>query len=461
MSELKKPLNEYKKDTFIKEVKKNLDANLNEKTRSRVDNKNITQVCTDIFEHAVYSKQPISMAINRARRDINKSIIDADIIKEGFYLGGQDQLNPKKEKVAQRQSVIFFDEANDELFEMTVFGHSPNRIVDGKKTQETDAFEFGKKYRMYGKPFEAFGTVTGSFAEEIEGKLDTSVFFDFLERNAISPSELGTEHIYSLVVLSSVITYFENLEILGEDKTKEKITLLDSKKNIILDEDGLPRKGYPITKIGSYPIVTSRLDDEPHVPCFTGRVKLIREEIDEGDDEFKNYAELIFYPQRLGDTHVSMAGLSDILEVDGALEYPAIEQGEMLVDALMNRDVYAVGRLVQYNIDTKDNPIYWAKINTVLMTDNAEMDYSLKNIVVDVITDATIGSSSSEELVGVSVEHKKDLSELISSNTVKMIGPTNYKELKEAGRLNEFAWISDSYESAINKLLKDDGRFSL
>jgi len=458
----KKILNKISLEEFVEEVQNQVNAKFDAESLSQIDKGRIEKVAEEVYTHPIYSTKRIVTGLSKALRDVGKTIIKAEKIVEGYYIGSQDQINPRKETEPSRQSVILFDDENEELVEVTVFGHGALRIIDDLKTSEKGEFVFGKKYRMYCKIYEAHGTYTGVYMKELDNVMDVEKFYTFLKTNALQPSEITRDNLYKTVIITSDIRYVSPLEIRGEDKSQPQKDLVVGGEVQYDTVTGLPIKVYPIVDIGYYPLVSGRLDEHPEQPSFTARVKLWREDVIEGDDEEKNYTELMFYPQRLGQIRVSIDGLNDLLVKDNILECPPTEQVEIFSDEVLQREIIAVGKVSQFNKDNKGQPINWVKINTVLLIDNKKMEDSLEGVTVEPVTDSVVEEIiSSGDYDNLGDDKLKELRAILSDSSVAMLGETNYDELKQTGRLEKIEWLDDSYRTIINDLLKEEGRFSL
>jgi len=455
-------LKEIELEDFVEEIRKQVEAKIDAETQTQIEDGKIEAVAEDVYTHQIYSGKRVVMGLNKALRDIRKTIIKAEKIIEGYYVGSQDQINPRKETEPSRQSVILYDAKAKELLEATVFGHGGYAIIDDAKSSEKGSFIFGRKYRLYCKIYEKYGTYTGVYMQELPNKIDAEKFYAFLESIALHPSELTREHLYKTIVISSEIRYAAPLEIRGEDKSQPKKDLVIGGETQYDTTTGLAIKVHPIIDIGNYPLASGRLDDNPSLPSFTGRIKLWREDTAEGDEDIKNYTELMFYPQRLGQTRVSLAGLNELIVDDNILECPPEEQLEIFSDEVLQREILAVGKLSQFNKDNKNQPINWVKINTILMIDNKEMNDSLEDISVDPVTNSVVDDVIYSGNYGDLGDDKlNELRAILSDTSVTMIGETNYDELLKTGRLDKIEWLDDSYRSIVNDLLKEEGRYSL
>lgn len=467
MDKYKNLLKDTELEELIAEVTASMKDKFDENALAQIDDKKIKKICKEVYDHSVYSQKKFVMGINKAVRDIRKTIIKADKIYEGFYIGGQDQINPRKEEEPSRQTIILWDDKAGKLEEITVFGHGATEIIDGKKTSSKGEFVFGTKYKMYCTIYPAFGTYTGNYMEKLKGKFGLIKFHDFLTKTAVQTSELSIEDLYKVVVVNSPIKYSVPLEIKGEDKSKPKKELVINGNVKYDDKTGLPIMVHEIVELGKYPIATNRLDDRPELPCFTARVKLWREDVDEVDEDFdeteielQNYTEVIFYPQRLGQTRVSIDELKELIFTNKILTLPPEEQFEIFTDEVMEKEILTIGKISQFNKD-KTQPINWVKINGMFVIDSKEMEDTFEELKLTEITSDIITESIDEIEYDGSDEKLMQLKAILTSDSVLMLGETNYDELKQAGRLDVIEWIDDSYRDIVNSVLKKEGRFSL
>jgi len=438
MDKYKNLLKEVELEELIAEVTTSIKDKFDENALAQIDEKKIKKICKEVYEQII----------------------------EGYFIGGQDQINPRKEEEPSRQTIILWDDKAGKLEEITVFGHGATEIVDEKKTSSKGEFVFGNKYRMYCTIYEAFGTYTGNYMEKLKGKFSLIKFHDFLTKTAVQTSELSIEDLYKVVVISSPIKYSIPLEIKGEDKSKPMKELVINGKVKYDDKTGLPIMVHEIVELGKYPIATNRLDDRPDLPCFTARVKLWREEVEEVDDfdeaevEMQNYTEVIFYPQRLGQTRVSIDELKELIFTNKILTLPPEEQFEIFSDEVLEKEILTIGKISQFNKDKKQ-PINWVKINGMLVVEDKEMIDSFEELKLTEITSETITESIEDVEYEGSDEKLMQLKAILTSDSVLMLGETNYDELKQAGRLDVVEWIDDSYRDIVNSVLKKEGRFSL
>jgi|GEM_PF-5949090 len=443
-------------ETFIGIVSEHVGRKLGENAVKNLGEETIREVATKVYQSPVFATKKMVFAINKVVRDLQKRVIRADLVLEGYFISASDQINPRKEDVPRRQVSYFFDPEEKEIYQVTVFGHTPNFIINGEKTREHGRFVPFKKYKLYCSKNENFDTATANFVEELDDVLEPEVFYNYLKENAITPEDLTREHLYKPVILKATIRYVAGLDIVGEDKSQPKKQLIINGKPQY-DDEGNPIMVYPIATIGTYPVICSRIDEKyPDEANFVGRIKLVRPVDAEETEEDVNYVECVVYPQRLGQTRVCLTGLNELID-GGIVEFKDPElQRVSLSDYLANTEAYFFGRVTQYNKDPTRN-IIWIKVNASFITDNPKCLSKLDGLKVEPFSVEEVTIEPSEKVGEVDEDDDiiAQIKEVLNSTSVMMLGKTNYKTLKELGRFDHIDGLDDSYEPLVNQILAD------